>query len=33
MEDFNLVWQTIKPFMFSHVIKADGVGGTIKVGH
>lgn len=33
MKDFNIVWQTIKPFMFAYTSKDDGVGGTLKVGH
>lgn len=33
MSDFNLVWQTIKPFVFTHIPKPDGKGGFIKVPH
>lgn len=33
MADFNLVWQTIKPFIFTHIPKPDGKGGVIKVPH
>lgn len=33
MEDFNTVWQTIKPFVFTHIPKDDGFGGKLKVGH
>ncbi len=31
--DFNVVFQTIKPFVYSQISKEDGVGGTIKVPH
>ena len=33
MLDFNIVWQTIKPFVYTQVEKPDGVGGVIKVPH
>lgn len=33
MEDFNIVWQTIKPFVYSQIPKPDGFGSTIKVPH
>lgn len=33
ISDFNLVWQTIKPFVFTHIPKPDGKGGFIKVPH
>lgn len=33
MEDFNLVWQTIKPFVYTQIEKPDGLGGVIKVPH
>lgn len=31
--DFNIVWQTIKPFVFTQIEKPDGLGNTIKVPH
>lgn len=33
MADFNIVWQTIKPFVFTQIEKPDGLGGSIKVPH
>lgn len=33
MSDFNVVWQTIKPFVFTQIEKPDGLGGSIKVPH
>ena len=33
MSDFNIVWQTIKPFVFTQIEKPDGLGGSIKVPH
>ena len=33
MGDFNIVWQTIKPFVFTQIEKPDGLGGSIKVPH
>ena len=33
MADFNTVWQTIKPFVFTQIEKPDGLGGVIKVPH
>lgn len=33
MSDFNVVWQTIKPFVFTQIEKPDGLGGFIKVPH
>ena len=33
MADFNLVWQTIKPFVYTQIEKPDGLGGIIKVPH
>ena len=33
MADFNIVWQTIKPFVFTQIKKPDGLGGSIKVPH
>lgn len=35
MADFNVVWQTIKPFMYTQVLKPDGVNenGKILVPH
>ena len=33
MADFNVVWQTIKPFVFTQIEKPDGLGGSIKVPH
>ena len=31
MKDFNLVWQTIKPYLFTNTIKPDGLGGKMRV--
>lgn len=33
IEDFDLVWQTIKPFVFTQIDKPDGLGGRMKVPH
>lgn len=33
MADFELVWQTIKPFVYTQIEKPDGLGGAIKVPH
>ena len=33
MSDINMIWQTIKPFMFTSTQKDDGVGGKMKVYH
>ena len=33
MSDFNVVWQTIKPFVFTQIEKPDGLGSLIKVPH
>ena len=33
MADFNIVWQTIKPFVYTQIEKPDGLGGSIKVPH
>lgn len=33
MADFNVVWQTIKPFVFSQIDKPNGIGGRMKVPH
>ena len=33
MSDFNVVWQTIKPFIFSILDKPDGLGGRMPVPH
>ena len=33
MSHFNVVWQTIKPFLFSTTIKPDGLGDIMKVNH
>lgn len=33
MADFNIVWQTIKPFVFTQIDKPNGVGGRMKVPH
>jgi hypothetical protein len=32
-EDFDIVWQTIKPFVFAQIGKPDGLGGMLKVAH
>lgn len=31
--DFDIVWQTIKPFVFTQIDKNDGLGGHVKVPH
>ena len=31
--DFDIVWQTIKPFVFTQIDKNDGLSGHIKVPH
>ena len=33
MSDFNTIWQTIKPFVYTQIEKPDGLGGVIKVPH
>ena len=33
MSHYNLVWQTIKPFVYSTTVKPDGKGGKIRVMH
>lgn len=33
MSDFNTIWQTVKPFVYSQIEKPDGLGGTMKVPH
>lgn len=33
MADFNVIWQTIKPFVYTQIEKPDGLGGSIKVPH
>ena len=33
MSHFNVIWQTIKPFLFSTTIKPDGLGDIMKVNH
>ena len=33
MSHYNIVWQTIKPFMFGSTIKPDGRGGKMRVVH
>lgn len=33
MTDFNIVWQTIKPFVFTNMRKPDGLGGFMRVPH
>ena len=33
MSDFNLVWQTIKPFMYTQIPIPDGLGSVMKVCH
>lgn len=32
-KDFDIVWQTIKPFVYTQIDKNDGLGGHIKVPH
>lgn len=31
MSDFNIVWQTIKPYLFTNTLKSDGLGGKQRV--
>lgn len=31
--DFDIIWQTIKPFLFTNIRKDDGVGGALRVPH
>ena len=33
MADMNIVWQTLKPFLFTQISKPNGFGGNIKVPH
>lgn len=33
MSDFNTIWQTIKPFVYTQLSKPDGLGGIMKVPH
>lgn len=33
ISDFNVVWQTIKPFVFTQIDKPNGIGGRMKVPH
>ena len=33
MSHFNVIWQTIKPFLFSTTVKPDGLGDIMKVNH
>lgn len=33
MSDFNTIWQTIKPFVFTQIFKPNGLGGVMKVPH
>lgn len=33
IEDFDLVWQTIKPFVYTQLNKPDGIGGRMKTPH
>lgn len=33
ISDFNIVWQTIKPFVFTQIDKPNGVGGRMLVPH
>lgn len=30
---FNIIWQTVKPFMYGATIKPDGLGGKMRVMH
>lgn len=30
ISDFNTIWQTIKPFVFTNVIQDDGFGGSMR---
>lgn len=32
-QNFAVIWQTVKPFMYSIIAKDDGVGGTMLVPH
>ena len=33
MDDFYIVFQTLKPFYYNSIVENDGVGGKIRVGH
>ena len=33
ISDFNIVWQTIKPFVFTNISKPDGLGDVMRVPH
>lgn len=33
ISDFNVIWQTIKPFVYGQVETPDGLGNVIKVPH
>lgn len=33
MSDFEIIWQTIKPFMYTQIQKPDGFGGWLRVPH
>lgn len=33
MSDYNTIWQTIKPFVFTQIDKPDGTGNRMKVPH
>lgn len=33
MGDFEIIWQTIKPFMYTQIQKPDGAGGWLRVPH
>jgi hypothetical protein len=33
MSDFDVIWQTIKPFMYTQIQKPDGAGGWLRVPH
>ncbi len=33
MADFNTIWQTIKPFLYTQVMSPDGLGGKMRIPH
>lgn len=33
MRDFTIVYQTLKPFVYTQIQKEDGIGGLLKVPH
>ena len=33
MSHFNIIWQTVKPFLYGATVKPDGLGGKMRVMH